>query len=103
MAKWIKRLLGLAAIGGAAAGLVYYFKSKNVDADEFEDCFEDNDFDLDSDLKPADREYVSLTPAAKEETEEPAEENTAKEAPATDIEDGEKSPAADAEEAGDDK
>lgn len=84
MAKWIKRLLGLAAIGGAAAGLVYYFKSKNVDADEFEDCFEDNDFDLDSDLKPADREYVSLTPAA-------------------DTEDAEKVPAADAEEAEDDK
>lgn len=84
MAKWIKRLLGLAAIGGAAAGLVYYFKSKNVDVDEFEDCFEDNDFDLDSDLKPADREYVSLTPAA-------------------DTEEAEKVPAADAEEAEDDK
>lgn len=26
MAKWIKKLLGLAAIGSAAAGLVYYFK-----------------------------------------------------------------------------
>ena len=26
MAKWGKKLLGLAAIGGAAAGLVYYFK-----------------------------------------------------------------------------
>ena len=28
MAKWGKKLLGLAAIGGAAAGLVYYLKSK---------------------------------------------------------------------------
>lgn len=26
MAKWMKKLLGLAAIGSAAAGLVYYFK-----------------------------------------------------------------------------
>lgn len=103
MAKWIKRLLGLAAIGGAAAGLVYYFKSKNVDADEFEDCFEDNDFDLDSDLKPADREYVSLTPAAKDETEEPAGEEAAQEASATATEDAEKVPAADAKEAEDNK
>ena len=31
MAKWMKKLLGLAAIGSAAAGLVYYFKkSKKI-------------------------------------------------------------------------
>lgn len=95
MAKWIKRLLGLAAIGGAVAGLVYYFKDKNVDADEFEDCFEDNDFDLDSDLKPADREYVSLTPTADAEK--------AEKMPAADTEKAEETPTADSEEAENDK
>ena len=35
MAKWGKKLLGLAAIGGAAAGLVYYLKSKEeLDLDD---------------------------------------------------------------------
>lgn len=67
MANWGKRLLGLAAVGGAAAGLVYYLKSKeNIDMDDFDDDFEDDDFDLDNDLKPVtDREYVPLTPSAK--------------------------------------
>ncbi|BDF05022.1 hypothetical protein [[Clostridium] hylemonae] len=70
MSKWGKRLLGLAAIGSAVAGLVYYFKKKNMcdEEDEFEDDFEDEDFDLDNDLKSAaDREYVPLTPSGKAE------------------------------------
>ena len=42
--------------------------------------FEDEDFDLDEDLKPAgDRGYVSLTPKAEEEATEPVEETTEKE------------------------
>ena len=71
MAKWLKRLLSLAAIGGAVAGLVYYLKNSSSDSeDEFADDFEDEDFDLDSDLKPvSDREYVPLTPKAEEKTE----------------------------------
>ena len=28
MEKWIKKILGLAAAGGAIAGLIYYFKKK---------------------------------------------------------------------------
>ena len=41
MAKWIKKLLGLAAIGSAAAGLVYYFKkSKKDEGEDFNDDFE---------------------------------------------------------------
>ncbi len=61
MAKWIKKLLGLAAIGSAAAGLVYYFKkSKKDEGEDFNDDFEDEDFDLDNDLQPVDREYVDL-------------------------------------------
>lgn len=97
MAKWGKKILGLAVIGSAAAGLVYYFKKKEASEDEaFADDFEDLDFDLDNDLKPvSDREYVPLTPAAKEadteaeaskeapETETaPAEEVSTEEAPA---------------------
>ena len=43
MAKWSKKLLGLAAIGGVAAGLVYYLKSKEeLDLDDFDD---DSDVD----------------------------------------------------------
>ena len=52
MKKWMKGLMGLAAAGGAIAGLIYYFKKQNsCEEDEFEDEFEDDDFDLDSDLK----------------------------------------------------
>lgn len=100
MAKWIKKLLGLAAIGGAVAGLVYYFKNKNADADDFEDDFEDEDFDLDSDLKPADREYVSLTPAKDGSDEAAVKEEDTQEVPAEDAVEAEEAPAvADAEEA----
>ena len=69
MAKWIKKLLGLAAIGSAAAGLVYYFKkSKKDEGEDFNDDFEDEDFDL----QPVDREYVDLNAGkvSPEETEE---------------------------------
>ena len=70
MAKWSKKLLGLAAIGSAAAGLVYYLKkSKKDEGDDFNDDFEDEDFDLDNDLQPVDRGYVDLN-AAKTTTEE---------------------------------
>ena len=76
MAKWIKELLGLAAIGSAAAGLVYYFKkSKKDEGEDFNDDFEDEDFDLDNDLQPVDRGYVDLnaekvSPEETDETEE---------------------------------
>ena len=70
MAKWIKKLLGLAAIGSAAAGLVYYFKkSKKDEGEDFNDDFEDEDFDLDNDLQPVDRGYVDLN-AGKASPEE---------------------------------
>ena len=70
MAKWSKKLLGLAAIGSAAAGLVYYLKkSKKDEGDDFNDDFEDEDFDLDNDLQPVDRGYVDLN-AAKTTTED---------------------------------
>ena len=69
MSKWVKRLLGVAAIGSAAAGLFYFLKKSDSDAEDcFDDEFEDEDFDLDNDLKPAvDREYVSLNPQSNVE------------------------------------
>lgn len=88
MAKWCKKLLGLAAIVTAVAGLIYYFKKNDTcEDDEFSEDFEDEDFDLDSDLKPvSDREYVPLTPSpnpedgsGEEDKEVPKEEEAPKE------------------------
>lgn len=75
MSKWLKRLLGLAAIGSTIAGFIYYFKkiSKDTPEDSTDD-FEDEDFDLDNDLKPVtDREYVPLGGTPKEESNEETE------------------------------
>ena len=69
MSKWGKTLLGLAAVGGAVAAGALYLTKKNK-CEECEGCeadFEDEDFDLDSDLKPVERGYVSLTPSADAE------------------------------------
>lgn len=76
--KWGKTILGLAAVGGAIAAGALYLTKKNK-CDECEECdvdFEDEDFDLDSDLKPADRGYVSLTPSADEEKMDETDEVT---------------------------
>ena len=83
MKKYFKRLLEVTAVVAAVAGVIYFFKNnRSSDEDIFEDDFEDEDFDLDEDLKPAgDRGYVSLTPKAeeKEEATEPVEELAANE------------------------
>ncbi len=79
MKKWVRGLMGLAAAGGAIAGLIYYFKKQDsCEDEEFDDEFEDEDFDLDSDLKPvSDREYVSLNTSGKgEEESAPAKEES---------------------------
>ena len=64
MAKWMKKLLGLAAIGSAAAGLVYYFKKSKKD--------------VDNDLQPVDRGYVDLNAgkASPEEADDAEETET---------------------------
>ena len=82
MAKWGKKLLGLAAIGGAAAGLVYYLKSKeDLDLDDFDDELDDDDFDLDNDLKPVgERGYVPLTPKKEAEDADASDDEEAPEA-----------------------
>ena len=82
MAKWGKKLLGLAAIGGVAAGLVYYLKSKEeLDLDDFDDELDDDDFDLDNDLKPVgERGYVPLTPKKESEDADASDDEKAPEA-----------------------
>ena len=80
MKDWIKKVLGLAAIGSAAAGLVYYFKkSRKDDEEDFNDDFEDDDFDLDNDLQPVDRGYVDLNAGKTTSSEEDTAEDTASE------------------------
>lgn len=79
MAKWLKRIVGFAAVGAAAAGALYYWKKNMVDADEFVDDFDD-DFDLDDDLKPvSDREYVPLNQTAEKSDAESASPEESKE------------------------
>lgn len=86
--KWFKRLLGFVAIGAAVGGAIAYFTKKNGCScdcdDEFADDIEDEDFDLDDDLKEVSREYVSLTPEkenveVKKTTEEKITEESAEE------------------------
>lgn len=76
--KWGKRILGLVAVGAAVGGVIAYLDKKNNccnDDDEFADDFENEDFDLDEDLKEAtSREYVSLTPDTSSEAESVDEE-----------------------------
>lgn len=85
MKKLFKFIAGTAAIGAVAAGIYYFMKKQTSDdaEDFFSDDFEDEDFDLDDDLGPVDREYVSLNPEAK--TPVDAEEKA--EAPADAVED----------------
>ena len=63
MKKFLK-WFSLLAVAGAAIGLVIAYFCKSSDKENIEDdsdFTEDEDFDLDVDLKPAsDREYVSL-------------------------------------------
>lgn len=84
MSKLFKRVLGLAAVGGAvAAGVAYYLK-KEDNSDDFLDEFDDDFATEDSDS--SERGYVSLNTAPqadaseeKEEAETPSEEEKAEE------------------------
>ena len=69
--KWF----GIFAVIGTAVGLAvaYFCKNSSDDLDENESDFtEDEDFDLDADLQPAEREYVSL----KKDSEKTSEKDT---------------------------
>ena len=76
------RSCGSRRIAGAAAGILFYFKKRECgDAEDGEDVFEDEDFDLDSDLKSADREYVPLNAGKTEEASGEASEKSEDAAP----------------------
>jgi hypothetical protein len=69
--KCVKALLITIAVIAVVAGVIYFLTRKTSCCDmEDCDCFDD-EFDLDDDLKPVDREYVPLnktTDEAKEHT-----------------------------------
>lgn len=78
--KFLKCFLVLAAVGTAIGLIIAYFCKGNCSDDnclagDDSDFTEDEDFDLDIDLKPvSDREYVSLQKNEKENTEEASKE-----------------------------
>lgn len=78
--KWGKILLAFTGICAAVGVGIAFFKKKQHtpdDINEFSEDFEDEDFDLDSDLEPvAERSYVSL----KQESEISPEEEPSMEA-----------------------
>ena len=77
MSKLFKRVLGLAAVGGAvAAGVAYYLK-KEDNSDDFLDEFDDDFSTEDSDS--SEREYVPLNTAPKAEAEEEKAEEASEE------------------------
>ena len=74
--KSIKVILALVVIGAIIGLVIAYFCKTKGDCDcwEEDDEFDDEDFDLDDDLKPAsEREYVHLHKTASEEVAEAAE------------------------------
>ena len=80
--KKVFKWFSIFAVIGAAIGLVvaYFCRNSADDAGENETDFtEDEDFDLDADLQPAEREYVSLS---KEDSEKDADAVKAPEEPA---------------------
>ncbi len=87
MKKFLKWFLGLAAVGTAIGLIIAYF-CKDSDAVSEYDCTEDmeeEDFDLDNDLKPvSDRGYVHLNKAASDTAD--TEEEPSQETQATDTE-----------------
>ena len=67
MKKFVKFLLGLAAVAGTACGVIYFLKKvlgidifgSKDDFDDFDDDFDDDDDFFDEDNEE-DREYVTL-------------------------------------------
>lgn len=78
MKKFLKWFISLAAIGTAIGLIIAYFckgRSSKCGCDDSQDFTEDEDFDLDSDLRPVrDREYVPLKKAADSAPESSASE-----------------------------
>ncbi len=77
--KKILKWFSIFAVIGTAIGLAaaYFCKNSSGNPDENEsDYTEDEDFDLDADLQPAEREYVSLKKESEKE-EKPSQDDTA--------------------------
>ena len=78
MKKFLKWFLGITAVCSVIGLLIAYFckDNDNEELDDYDEYEEDEDFDLDNDLKPVEnREYVPLnkseeTPKDTEEVEE---------------------------------
>jgi len=67
MSKCVKALLITIAVIAIIATVIYFITKKTGCCELEDDEFFDDDFDLDEDLKAADREYVSLNKAAVDE------------------------------------
>ena len=80
MKKFLKWFLGITAVCSIIGLLIAYFcrDNENEELDDYDEYEEDEDFDLDNDLKPVEnREYVPLNKSEEttEETEEINEES----------------------------
>lgn len=76
--KKLMKWFGIFAVIGTAIGLAvaYFCKNNSDDPDQpGTDFTEDEDFDLDADLKPAEREYVSLKKGPEKASEEDTEKS----------------------------
>ena len=74
MKKVLKFLLGLAAIGAAIAGILYFVK--NILMKDYLDDYDDDDFDNDLyDEDDDERDYVTLTPDSEKDKEQTVDED----------------------------
>ena len=79
MKKYVKWLLGAAAIGSSIGLIIAHFcKKSKKDNNEETAAMEEEDFDLDSDLKPSsERGYVSLNKTQETANEEAVDSSVA--------------------------
>ena len=83
MKKTLKWLAALVAIGTAIGFIIAFFCKKNHEEDSFDfGLDDDDDFDLDSDLQPVDRGYVSLNKTVAEKSDKTDETDSAPSEPA---------------------
>lgn len=79
MKKFLKWFLGITAVCSVIGLLIAYFckDNENDELDDYDDYEEDDDFDLDNDLKPVEnREYVPLNKSEEKPDETKESEET---------------------------
>ena len=77
MKKFLKWFLGITAVCSVIGLLIAFFckDNENEEMDDYDDYEEDDDFDLDNDLKPVEnREYVPLNKTDEKTVEDEVEE-----------------------------